>query len=639
MPRSAGTWRTCGTRREGHPWSVTEALKSGWLEVDRRHAAATLLTGHSMSLSMRACFGGGDEGALVTRRDDGDSPSYGLYVEDGSLSFLLGVTAPDRTGSGEQPDGSFELSVPLEMIGETGWRDIIVRCGGAGLELFVDGVLVDEEWPLGELRQSAASCLIGASDGAPPGGFGGLIDHLALWRRALTDGEVRELSGGAQVVETRELEILGPERPIRQYWRPRGHNTGAGDCMCTWDGNRFHLFWLFDRRQHRSKWGLGAHQYAHASTEDLVSWQHHEMAVPITEQWEGSMCTGNVLYHEGRYHACYYVRPTGITGHHPGGFAMATSEDGLRFDKSMDPDPSLGGGDPLVFHDEDSALFHLLMPGPDTGGGKSRTRFISRDLKTWEIQPEPFIVPEKESTSLECPDLFHWNDWWYFIMGRDGLWRSKSPLGPWEAIQEWIYDGAVVQKVAAFGDNRVIMAGWLSDSGWSGNLVFRELVQLDEGLLGVRFLPEMMPALGAAVATSDSVRLEPGAGAEMAPALPNAAAISMEIRFSSDSRLELAFGRGFSILCGSQGLVRFVCTGTSTQADGFTELVDVDGLDVGPFTLQIIIAADIVDLCIDGRRCMVGRFHGLEPESLQVRSLAGEVTLTSIEAHQLEMED
>jgi len=47
-----------------------------------------------------------------------------------------------------------------------------------------------------------------------------------------------------------------------QNWSPEGLNTGVGDVMPFSHDGTFHLFYLFDRRGHESKWGLGAHQWA-----------------------------------------------------------------------------------------------------------------------------------------------------------------------------------------------------------------------------------------------------------------------------------------------------------------------------------------------------------------------------------------
>src|SRR5690349_324478 len=99
-----------------------------------------------------------------------------------------------------------------------------------------------------------------------------------------------------------------------QYSRPGG-NLFAGDCMPFFHEGCFHLFYLLDEDHHRGRDGLGGHQWAHASTRDLVDWELHPLAIPLTEDREGSICTGSVIYHGGRYHAFYATRLRDYTQH------------------------------------------------------------------------------------------------------------------------------------------------------------------------------------------------------------------------------------------------------------------------------------------------------------------------------------
>ena len=45
------------------------------------------------------------------------------------------------------------MSVPLAMIGAKEWHDIVCRYDGAKLQMLVDGVWVDEGFPMGALRR------------------------------------------------------------------------------------------------------------------------------------------------------------------------------------------------------------------------------------------------------------------------------------------------------------------------------------------------------------------------------------------------------------------------------------------------------------------------------------------------------
>ncbi len=233
---------------------------------DRDDALASILYGAD-GAAKPLHYGGGERGPAT--------PWYHLFAEQDGPYRLAGSRAlleyrwrtrpaapvigfnedghADDPILGEARAGVLRLGVPVALIGATAWHDVVFRFRGPNLELFVDGVLVDEEWGYGALHRFEPPFLIGAgwNTGELATGFRGQIDHVALWDRALSDAEIARLSGGAAAVERRTVEILGPERPVPHHWRPRGYNVYAGDCMLLWDGARLHLFYLFDRRAAR----------------------------------------------------------------------------------------------------------------------------------------------------------------------------------------------------------------------------------------------------------------------------------------------------------------------------------------------------------------------------------------------------
>ncbi len=254
---------------------------------------------------------------------------------------------------------------PVSLIGPTDWHDIAVTLSGAKLELWIDGVLLDEEYPMGVTRGRTLPFLIGAGrqGGELKTGFKGLIDHVAIWNRSLSKDEIVTLSGGSDHVRQRELAILGDESATMQYFRPRGHNRKGGDMIPYWDARTgtFRLFYLILRRNMHSKWdgGHGGLEIWEASTKDLKTWEHHAVTIPITEQWEAWNGTGAVAFHNGQYNWFY---PTPDYDGKNGGIQRAVSTDGVRFTK-LKPNPFMEGGDCEIFQ-TDNGLFHMVKAGP-----------------------------------------------------------------------------------------------------------------------------------------------------------------------------------------------------------------------------------------------------------------------------------
>ncbi|MBC7808138.1 MAG: hypothetical protein H7145_18565, partial [Akkermansiaceae bacterium] len=304
-----------------------------------------------------------------------------------------------------------------------------------------------------------------------------------------------------------------------QYFRPGGDRF-VGDCMPFTHDGVFHLYYLLDEGHHQALGGLGGHQWAHASSVDLVNWTHYPLALAITEDWEGSICTGSVVYDHGEFLAFYATRKRDRSQQ----VRVARSADGVHFVKPtgitplLAPPPgyaSVDFRDPFVWRGGGGVSHMLVTANHETPvlfeRGGTLLRYRSEDLRNWVADDVPFLVPgggEPGYKSVpECPDLFRWGDWYYLLFGLGLQTHYRMARSPDE---EWIRPPVdtldtpwnAVIKTAPWGDNRRIGVGWIpwragetADGAWQwgGNAVFRELVQREDGTLGTRFVAEMTP--------------------------------------------------------------------------------------------------------------------------------------------------
>ncbi len=608
------------------------------------------LSGKAMTLLMRIKVDNETwRSPLFGRYDEDNTYSQVLYGENQKLNYLW-QTGPVQErvrmedgqviGKHQQRffDGILELGVKTENFANGRWHDIVIRFADANLELYVDGVLVDEEWPHGELYRFQAPFLIAAQlqDGRVQSGFKGFIDHVALWDRALSHEEIIQISGGQQAVSIRDKEILGPKDIQIQYWKPRGQGF-AGDCLPYYHDGVFHMFYLFDRRHHGSKWNKGAHQFAHLSSTDLVNWTEHPLAVPILKQWENSMGTCCVIYNhkDSTFYAFYTdcgIRTEFIDKpHHGSAVFVSTSRDGINFTKDFKR--LLEGHDVEVFFDEDSDKFYLIRHG---------TQLLkSSDMKTWKDEGKE-LVKKPKGTSDECPDHFQFGDWYYFILGRNALWKSGMPLGPWEAISEIIYDGLMVPKVADFKDGRKIVCGFVDYPGWGGNIVMRELVQYPGGHLGMKWPDEVIPKSGPPLDLIFSPQTKGATGNAGLITIQGESDLEMGMLSNVEQdvyiRMDVVPEQGTEVfgLCVRGGddynsgrelrfepekeRVQFGNPENGSLAresndpawKGYNfHISDVKGL-AEPFQLEIIIKDRIVDVCIDRRRTIINRLRDID---------------------------
>jgi len=282
----------------------------------------------------------------------------------------------------------------------------------------------------------------------------------------------------------------------------------------------------------------------------------------------------------------------------------------------------------------------------------------STDLSTWDVQ-EPLLLLGLPDVP-ECPDYFFWNGWYYLIFGygRTTHYRlSREPFGPWCRPKADTFDGsaAYVMRTAAFTGGRRIGAAWIGtrvghmDTGslqFGGHLVFRELIQAADGTLDTRFPAKMIPRTGSAlpleftrltehVVTEPSrVRLQAENGVEIAmlEGVPLNTRITMVVRSEAESAMFGACLKGSGQLQSGYDLLFLPFEGKVELFD--RALTGVDGLG-GTFTLEIILKDDLIDVCIDQRRCIVNRCPELRGDRLFVFALNAIVAFDPIEVRPL----
>ena len=431
--------------------------------------------------SLRADFSGdGDPGKrLLTIRSNnypdtgetGDGAYGGLPIID--IFYDCGRVTADILFYGNGVPG---MPVRLEAYTcETRAERICVYNTPNRVALYINGNLTDEDWPLGSVPFENSVCEVSAGN----------------WElRSETD----EDNGRAHCENITGIpggESGGVVTNI-QNWRPEGHNTGVGDCMPFFHDGVFHLFYLFDRRGHKSKRGLGAHQWAHISTVDLINWTRHPMAVAIDSQWEGSICTGSTVFHNGIYYAFYAVR---MSDGSAARLTWASGSDCVAFTKSNryfelgEPYDAQSARDPFVFFGADGTAHMFVTTSIKTEGGNMGclAHLASSDLLCW-TPLDPLVIRDS-ADQPECPDYFRIGDLYYLIYsirGTAGYYMSDYPFGPWRRPVDNVVigEGCRVPKTAKFGDNRIIAAGFIVDPpgrGYAGRVYFNELIQKCDG--------------------------------------------------------------------------------------------------------------------------------------------------------------
>ena len=464
-------------------------------------------------------------------------------------------------------------------------------------------------------------------------------------------------------VSVTAAESYNPEKQpnTMQYFTPVGGKFFVGDCIPFYHDGTYYLYWLLDEGHHSALGGLGGHQWCVSTTQDLIHWQHHPIALGIDEEWEKSICTGSVVFHEGQFYAFYATRLID-EGNVCERLSYATSADALCYKKQL-PNPFFTSApgysqrnfrDPKVSIDE-KGVFHLFVSSEKAQGEGPRgclVHMTSTDLKTWKVEG---TVLDGLNAVPECPDYFCWNGWYYLIFGQglDTYYvKSKEPYGPWEwpetqALKEqWVN----VAKTGAFKNDRRIVAGWIAsrsdgrDSGggvFGGSVVLREAYQLPNGDLATKFPEEVIPetetpqsasitAVSHASVTDNSVIINAGDnnGKAYAINIPRNCKITIDIEPDSDCEeygLRLRSGEN-----GDNGYaLSFLPKSKQVRLAHDASLDAVSDLDK-KITLTIIMKDDIIDVDIDHRRCLVNRLPDQNGSYLWFYAEKGDVSFKNV---------
>jgi hypothetical protein len=369
--------------------AVHQPVDSTFFHADPKGWTVTVdLFGHAL---------GPGETLFVLTNDGGQAWLSVAVSQERSL-----VAFPLKTNYKNEP---LTVSRPISMLEKERQRRLLLRYRRNSLDLYLDGVLIDQESPLGEV----------ITGDHPQLELQANHPSIAIWAEPIADAQIEAENGGAKMIATRAGCILGPQPKFVQYSRPRGWNTNAGDAMPYFHDGVFHLYYLLDRRQYHSKWGLGAHQWAHISSPDLVHWTHHPVALGIDYDWEGSICTGSVFFNGGKYYAFYATRMRDRSEH----LAMAVGNDTVHFKKIIpsqfaDPRPPYVRGpnrDPFLFQ-ADGAFHMLVTAALPSANGKTEgalEHLTSTDLTHWTVEPESFLRSGTEETIVPESGCLHHN--------------------------------------------------------------------------------------------------------------------------------------------------------------------------------------------------------------------------------------
>lgn len=557
-------------------------------------------------------------------------PAYSMA--DGTVPVLeasLQLVSPVDSSVAAMPIG-----IPLAMLDNPfSEHDITLNFSGVRWTIYVDGKLIDNDFPFGypDTTKMKTWKIDPASIKTATISF-----PASKFRRSATTG------GNAEV----------------QYWTPSGFNAWVGDVVSLYNDSTYHLFYLYDRRGHQSKFGRGGHYFEHLSTRDFIHWTEHEAAVPIDEQWE-TFGTGTPFVTDGHICISYGYHTTRLypyerttlplmfdnmarNGHAdtfdhtkidgiPAGSSYSVSNDGINFTKSK-----------RLFHPCENPSIYV---DPE-GQLKMLANYGARG--TWQadsINGQWSCINENFPTGGDCTFFFNWGKYDYIIGGFTNLW-SKPSSAPDSAYIDMVaagtdfYNGMCVPTISPISDNRYLMAGWMWVQGWGGPLVIHELVQLPEGRIGTKWMEELLPEV-----SDDPLPLQEGETLDLTkPSFMLTFAVEPGVTSENSLKIELlpASKRGvqdgcewyldcrdmraqYSGINTHRAVEKSLREGGEPHRGRNYAIENISGTDK-PFTVRMIVKysykldGSIVDTEIGGKRTMLSYRGKLKAERIRIKA-------------------
>lgn len=231
---------------------------------------------------------------LVVDLMDGDV----TLEKDGETPIALTLVGDDVLATLRYPDGR----VATLRGADARKKEVILTAGYARVGLYVNGVLLDEDF------------------------FFTPLDYLGATVKA---GSFMHFEAGYEYHAMSESGIVENLTDHIDGYRPVGTEYGVLRPLPTAVGNRLHLLYLDERHGGRAKDGRGAHKLCALFSDDGKTFHGAPIALGVDNVREEDFLDASLLCHEGRYYLYYIVK-------YPNGTALscAVSEDGFSYQKT-----------------------------------------------------------------------------------------------------------------------------------------------------------------------------------------------------------------------------------------------------------------------------------------------------------------
>ena len=420
-----------------------------------------------------------DESLPRERRDILSTPKSGQgiyfnWYSDGlkellDNSSLKSSRVKKLLGREDFSSGKIGVSSNLRGMDLSWWHEFSFVYDGVRLKLYIDGVLLAENYPLAEMKNLRAPFVFPAhsyyaakdaekkssqdsvnasaaavEESADTGSlykrfeegakfFEGDLDLVAFWDRALSDSEIYALSESRRACELLKMDYVGLNPESAYLLKSSSPDAAASFPVPLYLGTDCHLFYVLEKIGGMDKWGLGGAVIEHAKTDELGIFQVLGRAADITDKFQNSneypdaVVFGNkiLLFHsDGGADASY------AGAEYKGeNIWISESEDGQTFTRRKAP-AIKNSRAPFCVFEYDGKLYLYMSDGGV---------WVSKDSISWKKQKREWKTDKDDFT--KWIDIFKMGEKWRMVCGDGRVFSSENPLGKWEETSERLVGG------------------------------------------------------------------------------------------------------------------------------------------------------------------------------------------------------
>ena len=282
---------------------------------------------------------------------------------------------------------------------------------------------------------------------------------------------------------------------------------------------RYHAFY----QHHPFSENWGPMHWGHATSQDMVNWQHQPVALAPGEEYDRDGCFSGSAVDDNGVLSLIYTGHVWLSGEGDDSAirevqCLATSEDGIHFTKQgvvlTPPDNIMHFRDPKVWH-EDGHWWMVIGARDDSDIGQVLL-YKGNSLRDWTFDRVLAKADRNTGYMWECPDFFPLGDEHILMCSPQGikaqgddylnLFQSGCLRGTWRPGQEFEvregfreldhgHDFYAPQSFTAADGRRVIIA-WMDmwesvmpskAEGWAGCMTLPRELTLHDG--SVRMVP------------------------------------------------------------------------------------------------------------------------------------------------------